>query len=139
MSEGDSPDSTRQTEEPPSSRSGQRQIPSRVWAAAAHIRERLTASAVDDIWARLRRYARVTERITSNEFTELLQLRDRHGRPLSWSHFEKLAEAPGADMRRRCATEIIVATLSVHQVGACLRALRGHVREKPFLNRPPAR
>jgi hypothetical protein len=161
MSDEHSPDSTRQTEEPPpSSRSGRRLLPSRVWATAAHVAERLTTAAVDDIWARydlgrivhqirydssgdltartlanlaralgmhpsaLRRYARVTERIAPSELAELLELRDPHGRPLSWSHFEKLAEAPAADMRRRCAKEVIAATLSVLQVAARLRALR---------------
>jgi AraC-like DNA-binding protein len=161
MSEEQPPGSTRQTDEPPSSRSARRQLPARLWAAAALVSERLTAAAIDDVWARydlgrivhqirydpsgdltartltnlaralgmhpsaLRRYARVTERIAPCEFAELLQLRDRHGRPLSWSHFEKLAETPGADLRRRCANEVIAATLSVHQVAARLRALRG--------------
>jgi len=71
----------------------------------------------------LRRYGRVTERIRVQEFASLLQRRDVYGRPLTWSHLEKLAEARAATVRRQLADEAVSGLLSVRAIARRVRVL----------------
>jgi hypothetical protein len=70
----------------------------------------------------LRRLARVTEMIGSEEFGEYLMLRSPYGLPLTWSHIEELAESRRRDLRRRCAAEVLSDALSVADLRARVRA-----------------
>ncbi|HLK40129.1 MAG TPA: hypothetical protein VKU41_25410 [Polyangiaceae bacterium] len=72
----------------------------------------------------LHRYARVTERVCPEEFAQILQLRDAHGQPLTWSHLERIAEVRSAAARRRVAEEAVSGLLSV-------RAVRHLIRNHP--------
>jgi hypothetical protein len=58
----------------------------------------------------LRRYARVTETISPDEFEEYV---DQDGMPLTWSHLEELAEVRSISVRRRCAEQATSEKLSV--------------------------
>jgi hypothetical protein len=75
----------------------------------------------------LRKYSRVVELIGPAELTQLLELRDQRGRPLTWSHVEKLAEAPNAAVRKRWALEVAQGDLSVRDLSA---RLRGQARRR---------
>lgn len=70
----------------------------------------------------LRRYARVTEMISSEEFDEYLTLRSPYGLPLTWSQIEELAESRSRDVRRRCAAEVLSEALSISELRARVRA-----------------
>lgn len=61
----------------------------------------------------LRRYARVTERISPREFAWLVRLTRRHGGPFTWSHLEILAQVHDVERRKRLATAAAESGLSV--------------------------
>jgi hypothetical protein len=69
----------------------------------------------------LRRYARVSEMIGSQEFEEYMHLRGPHGLPLRWSHIEELSEARSAIERRECAKDAAARALSVRMLRARIR------------------
>jgi hypothetical protein len=61
----------------------------------------------------LRRYARVSETITSREFAWLMKQRTPRGAPLTWSHVEVLARERDADRRQALALAVAAEDLSV--------------------------
>jgi hypothetical protein len=76
----------------------------------------------------LRRYARVTEAIGPDQFTELVTLRNRNGWPLTWSHIELLAEIRDARLRRRHVEETLSSALSVRDLARRVRTGRKEQR-----------
>jgi hypothetical protein len=72
----------------------------------------------------LRRYARVSETITSREFVWLMKQRTPRGAPLTWSHVELLSRE--RDPERRQALALIAASedLSVRALASRLNERR---------------
>jgi hypothetical protein len=70
----------------------------------------------------LRAYARVAEAVASSEFADHVALRDRFGRPMTWSHLEEIAKCRSALARRKCAQQVISKELSVRALATLVRA-----------------
>ena len=71
----------------------------------------------------LRRYARVSETISSREFGWLMKQRTPRGAPLTWSHVELLSRERDPDRRTALATMAAAEDLSV-------RALASRINER---------
>jgi hypothetical protein len=74
---------------------------------------------------RLGRYAKVTEMIASQEFSELLRLRNPRGLPLTWSHIELLAMIRGVALRHKYAEEVISKHVTIRELAARVRKRSG--------------
>jgi hypothetical protein len=61
----------------------------------------------------LRRYARVSETISSPEFAWLMKQRTPRGAPLTWSHVEVLARERDPERRQALALSVATEDLSV--------------------------
>jgi hypothetical protein len=73
----------------------------------------------------LRRYARVSETISSREFVWLMKQRTPRGAPLTWSHVEVLARE--RDPERRQALALAVATEALSVRALATRVARSRV------------
>lgn len=69
----------------------------------------------------LARYRRVASVIPPKQFEAYVGMRDQYGKPLSWSHVERLAEVRSAKARDALAARIIAEELSVRDVKANIR------------------
>src|SRR6516165_160939 len=72
----------------------------------------------------LRRYARVSETISSREFGWLMRQRTPRGAPLTWSHVELLSRERDPDRRHALATTTASEDLSVRALASRLNDRR---------------
>jgi hypothetical protein len=72
----------------------------------------------------LRRYARVSETLSSSEFKWVVNLRTPRGLPLTWSHLELLQKVRSSPHRRVLATLAARDGWSVRELAARVRAQR---------------